>query len=282
MRDLTDIKFLKKLLQKEGLSPRHSMGQNFLICSEVLEATVMALEGGVRNLTELGAGAGTLTQALLSSKFKVRAIERDERLANLLKTLTPRKLAPQLTVVRGDLRDEQWAWEQPFSVVGNIPYNLSGLIIKKITQLEPSPQLVVLLVQREVGQRLTAQAPNLHLISVAVQLWGKAEAILNVPADCFYPKPKVDSQLVLMRPRLDDCLSLNEREGALKMIKRFFQTRRKQLGGVLQKEFGLSLADTEKLLQLTGINRKQRPQEVTPDQWMILAGAFNEMGIDAH
>lgn len=279
--DLTDIKFLKKLLQKEGLGLKYSMGQNFLICSEVPEATIMALEKGPKNITELGAGMGALTQALLAAKFNVRAIERDERLAGLLRTLMPRKLAAQLTVVCGDLRDEKWSWEKPFSVVGNIPYNLSGLIIRKVTQLEPLPQLVVLLVQREVGQRLTAQAPNLHLISVAVQLWGEVETILNVPADCFYPKPKVNSQLVLMRPRLDNRWPLNDRERALKIIKRFFQVRRKQVGGVLRQQFGLGKADTKKVLRLAGINRKQRPQEVLSDQWMILADALEEMVIDA-
>lgn len=282
LNDLTDIKFLKRLWQKGNFSPKYLMGQNFLICSEVLEATIIALEEGPRNLTELGAGVGTLTQALLASKFNVRAIERDERLVGLLKTLTPKKLASQLTVVSGDLRDEKWTWEEPFSVAGNIPYNLSGLIIRKVTQLEPKPQLVVLLVQREVGQRLTAQAPNLHLISVAVQLWGEVEMILNVPADCFYPKPKVASQLVLLRPRLNDCLPLNEREQALKIIKRFFQTKRKQVGGILQQQFGLGLKDAEKVLQLTGMNRQQRPQEVLPDQWMVLVNVFEEMGIGTH
>ncbi len=274
LRDLTDIKFLKNLFKKEGLDPKYSMGQNFLICSEVLEATIMALKEGPRDITELGARAGTLTQALLASKFNVRAIERDEQLIGLVRTLTPKKLAPQLTIVSGDLRDEEWTWEKPFSVVGNIPYNLSGLIIRRITQLEPSPELVVLLMQKEVVQRLTAQAPNLHLISVAVQLWGEAEMILNVPADCFYPKPKVDSQLVLMRPKLNNSLSLSEREEALKIIKRFFQTKRKQIGGILQQQFGLAAADAEKALHLAEINRKQRPQEVLPSQWLALVNTL--------
>ena len=271
LNNLTDIKFLKKLLQKEDIDPKHSMGQNFLICSEVLEATIMALREGPENITELGAGMGTLTQALLASKFNVRAIERDERLAGLLKALTTKKLASRLTVVSGDLRYEEWAWGKPFSVAGNIPYSLSGLIIRRVTQLEPAPQFAVLLVQKEVGERLTIQLPNLHLISVAVQLWGRAEKILNVPADCFYPKPKVDSQLVLMRPRLDNRLSIEARERALKIIKRFFQTKRKQIGGIMQQQFELSKADTGKILRLAGINRKQRPQEVSPDQWIILA-----------
>jgi 16S rRNA (adenine1518-N6/adenine1519-N6)-dimethyltransferase len=282
IKDLTNVAFLKKLFQKEGLGPKHSMGQNFLICSEVLEATIMALEEGPKNITELGAGAGTLTQALLASKFNVRAIERDDELANLLTTLTPKKLIPQLTMVKGDLREEKWGWEKPFSVAGNIPYNLSGLIIKKVTQLEPKPQLVVLLIQREVGERLTAEAPNLSLISVAVRLWGQAEMILNVPADCFYPKPKVDSQLVLLSPNIDSHTSLAERERALKIIKRFFQAKRKQIGGVLKQQFKLSDTDTEKVLRLAKINRKQRPQEILPDQWLLLVSSFEEMGISTH
>jgi 16S rRNA (adenine1518-N6/adenine1519-N6)-dimethyltransferase len=280
LKDLTDIKILKGLLQKEGLGPKHSMGQNFLICSEVLEATIMALEDSSRNLTELGAGVGTLTQALLASKFNVRAIERDEQLARLLKTATSKQLAAQLTVVSGDLRDEEWAWKEPFSVVGNIPYNLSGLIIKKVTQLEPQPQLVILLVQKEVGQRLVAQAPNLHLISVAVQLWGTAEMILNVPADCFYPKPKVDSQLILLRPKTHDYLPLQAREKVMALAKKFFQVKRKQMGGVVRQLFNLDVAKAKKLLMRADIRKEQRPQEITPKQWIILLDIFEEMGID--
>lgn len=274
-QDLMDKDFVKKLFKKKGIAPKHSAGQHFLICPEVIEAILQVIKhgpDGVRLITELGSGAGALTQALLAAGCKVRAIEKDARLAEVLKKNTPKRLASELELIEGDLRDELWEWNKPYMLVGNIPYNLSGLIIRRITQLEPAPIQVVLLVQHEVGQRLTATAPNLHLVSLAVQLWGSASKLLNVPRDCFWPQPQVDSQLVVLSPGTDLGLSKKERERVLALAKIFFQAKRKQVGGVARRFFDLNAEEVEKILRQAGISSKQRPQEVTVDRWRALAG----------
>ena len=187
--NLTDIHYLKSRLKQAGVKPQRTAGQNFLICTEVVEATVIALKGGPRRVTELGAGMGTLTIALLAAGFEVKAIERDQILAKIISKETPKTKQGSLDLQIGDLRKIDWGWgedgsdKQLFQVVGNIPYNLSGLIIRRLVQLEPKPERAVLMVQREVGERMVAQPPQAGLLSLAISVWGDAEIAMSVPAD---------------------------------------------------------------------------------------------------
>ncbi len=269
-KNLTDISYLKALLAKAGIAPRHSAGQHFLVCAEVVEATLLALDGSTR-VTELGAGVGTLTGVLLEAGYKVRAIERDAALGNLIKEGIPRRMTGRLELVIDDLRTAAWGGDDNYQLVGNIPYNLSGFIIRRLTQLNPAPERAVLLVQREVGERLTAPVGNLSLIGLAVQLWGKAETLLNVPASCFWPEPKVDSQLILLIPAGRTSVKVKEREAALALAKQFFQVKRKQVGGRMRQLFGLEAGAAAARLRQVGIEPTQRPQEIPASAWLALS-----------
>jgi len=269
-KPLTDIAFLKALLAAHGIRPRRSGGQHFLVCEDVVSATLKALGAGPEHITELGAGAGVLTQALLGAGFQVRAVERDRHLAKFLKETTPQRLTSSLELVIGDLRHEPWEWDRPYQLVGNIPYYLSGLIIRRITLLEALPRRVVLLVQREVGQRLVSKTPGLQLIGLAVQLWGTAKVLAEVPANCFWPAPRVDSQLLVLEPKGSDRLSSDERERILALAGRFFRARRKQMGGVMRREWKVDSTRAEEALREAGIDPMVRPQEVTVAQWVQL------------
>lgn len=269
-KNLTDKDQVASLLAKAGRKPRRGLGQNFLVCEEVVEATLLALTRQ-RPITELGAGIGTLTRALLEAGYKVRAIERDATLAGLVMSGLPRQLKKNLDLIINDLREVAWGWQSPYQLVGNIPYNLSGLVIRKLTQLTPAPERVVLLVQQEVGERLTARAGDLSLISVAVQMWGSAEKLLNVPASCFWPEPKVNSQLVLLSPKVNVASDSGEREAVLKLAKYFFQAKRKQIGGVMRRVFNMSAAEVENMLQQAGIEWTARPQEIPVKAWLALS-----------
>lgn len=270
-KNLTNTSHLKALLAKAGIVPQHSAGQHFLVCAEVVEATLLALDSSLARVTELGAGVGTLTGMLLEAGYKVRAIERDAALGNLIKAGIPRRMIGRLELVIDDLRTAAWGGSENYQLVGNIPYNLSGFIIRRLTQLNPVPGRAVLLVQREVGERLTAPVGNLSLIGLAVQLWGKAEKLLNVPASCFWPMPKVASQLILLSPAVRTSIKVKEREAALALAKQFFQARRKQVGGRMRQLFGLEPDAAATLLHQVGIKPTQRPQEIPAAAWLALS-----------
>lgn len=273
-RDLTDEEYIRELLASAGVTPNRSSGQNFLISSEVRDAILTITEAGPSQVTELGAGMGPLTQGLLQQKMHVRAIERDETLAAILEKQIPAKLRSQLTLLKKDLRETDWTWPDSYQIAGNIPYNISGLILRRLTQLEPTPTQVVLLIQKEVGERIVAQPPNMHLLSVAVQLWGTPQLLLQVPANCFWPQPKVASQLLLLTPH-ERPLPLIEREHILKVAKQFFQQRRKQLGGVLVSLYNLPRETVATKLKALTIDPTQRPQELTLEQWQGLTDVFS-------
>ena len=273
---LTDSQYLTHLLNTHGIKPTASAGQNFLICSEPIEAIISTLTRTPSNITELGAGLGPLTQALLAHKFKVKAIEQDQQLASILLKLSSTKLKKSLELIVDDLKNTDWTWPTPYQLVGNIPYNLSGLILRRLTTLNPAPAQAILLVQQEVGERLTASPPNMNLLGLAVQAWGSTSALLNIPANCFLPAPKVNSQLILMIPHTDNAIPMKTREGIIKLAKGFFQNRRKQMLGTLVKTRQLERSQAEAILKNANIKPAQRPQELALKQWQQLFSVINK------
>lgn len=270
---LTNQPYLATLLQRHHVQPARSAGQNFLICDEVIEAITTITDAGPVNVTELGAGVGPVTIALLGQGKRVRAIERDQTLAKILRAHVPRQQTKQVSLMVTDLKTADWSWPTTYQIVGNIPYNLSGLIIRQLSQLDPAPAQTILLVQQEVGQRLAAAPPDFHLISLATQLWANATMLVSVPATCFWPAPKVTSQLILLTPR-SPRLPLPQREAILALAKPLFQQRRKQLKGTLAHTQQISGNQAAALLATCGIAPTARPQEVTIDQWQQLYEAL--------
>lgn len=265
--NLTDSDALREFLGRQGISPKKSMGQNFLVAPEVVEATVAAAKEGPQQVTELGPGVGTLTQGLAANNFSIKAIEKDDVFVQLLA-----KQFPAITIVHDDLKNVDWSWPDKYQIIGNIPYNLSGLIIRRITEMQPAPAQAILLVQREVGQRLLAQPPEMSLMSLALQLWGTGELLLRVPRNCFWPQPEVDSALVLLTP--DKTSAPKEREAIMQIAKPLFQQKRKQLGGSLRRILNLSATDIATLLEQIHIDTTARPQELSQQQWRALHQAL--------
>lgn len=276
---LTDITTLKNVLGRAGVRLDPKQSQHFLISPEVVEATVTALENGPKQITELGAGVGTLTQALAAAGYTIRAIERDPALAAALPSVLAPKERAQVEVLERDLREVDWEHNEPYQLVGNIPYAFSGLIMRRITQLNPVPERVVLLVQKEVGQRIIAKAPDMNLLGLAIALWGEAEQLLLVPKDCFFPPPQVDSMLVMLWPRSSDVSSsakatadkIASNEAILKVAKVAFQAKRKQLQTSLRQTLSLTGEAIQKMLQQLGLPGTARPQELSVAQWRELA-----------
>jgi len=271
-KNLIKVDELKRRLGEVGVRPKRAAGQNFLVCESVIEAIIAAAKKGPQRVTELGAGAGVLTAALLENDMAVRAIERDERLVALVEQMTEIGNKPRLDMVLGDLKEERWDYSEPYQLIGNIPYQLSGLIIRKLTQLENAPQQAILLVQKEVGQRMMASIGDMQLLALAVQLWGGASLIKEVPANCFWPVPKVDSRLMLLIPRDDLGLTVAEREHILDVAGHFFRGRRKQMGGMLRRRQRTSAGEAERILRSVDINPQQRPQEIDLARWIRLGG----------
>ncbi|MEX0649548.1 MAG: 16S rRNA (adenine(1518)-N(6)/adenine(1519)-N(6))-dimethyltransferase RsmA [Candidatus Andersenbacteria bacterium] len=275
---LSDITQLRDFLDHHNISPSKSMGQNFLVSEEVVESIVEVAQTGPRTVTELGSGVGVLTQALVESGFMLRAIEKDDEFAALLPSVISPKKRSKLTVIHEDLKDVSWSHEEPYQLIGNIPYNLSGYIFRMLTQLEPAPVQAMLLVQKEVGQRAVAIPPDMNLLSLAISLWGTAQKVLNVPPNCFWPQPTIHSQILLLAPHTPPYLPVEKREATMGIARVFFQQKRKQIGGTLKR--ALHAPDTLLLqIESAGISLDSRPQELSAEQWYTISKLCKNAGL---
>lgn len=247
----------------DNIRPKKELSQNWLKCPKVVEKVLQSAVLGPKNVTELGPGTGALTKPLLDGNFSVRAIEKDPEAAEQLEGTSK-----GLELILGDLKEEDWSWQADWQLIGNIPYALSGLIIRKLTQIEQHPEQALLIVQKEVGQRLTSQAPDMSLITLAVQLWGEASKLMEINRSCFQPQPKVDSQLIKLTPAKE---TISNREEIMAFAKPIFQQKRKQIGGSLKRLYGLAHPDFT----------TQRPQELTKEEWIRLLAVYNEVNDSA-
>ncbi|MEK7500484.1 MAG: 16S rRNA (adenine(1518)-N(6)/adenine(1519)-N(6))-dimethyltransferase RsmA [Patescibacteria group bacterium] len=280
IQPLTNPDVLKSVLASHQLRAAKSLGQNFLICEEVIDAVLMALNGGPKYITELGPGLGTLTQGLIASGYCVRGIEKDDDFVKVLPNMMPPKLRENLTVIHGDLLEEEWPHFAPpsggatrgdnsYAVVGNIPYNISGLIIRRLTNLQVVPSSAIFLMQKEVAERIVYTENSMSLPGLSMNLWGASELLLQVPSSCFIPAPKVNSALIQIRPKTD-MLSLEKREKILACAKPFFQAKRKQIAHTLKNAYGKDATEIELIANKLNISPTTRPENLTCENWTAL------------
>lgn len=277
---LTNPDVLQSVLASHQLRAAKSLGQNFLICEEVIDAVLMALSDGSKNITELGPGLGTLTQGLIGSGYIVRGIEKDDDFVRVLPNMLPPKLRKHLTIIHGDLLEEDWPHFAPsgdgatrgdnsYAVVGNIPYNISGLIIRRLTQLQTAPHSAIFLMQKEVAERIAYSENSISLPGLSVGLWGTAELLLQVPPSCFIPEPAVNSALIQIRPN-NDMLPLEKREQILSCAKPFFQAKRKQITHTLKNFYNKDADQIAFITNQLQISATLRPENLSVKNWVAL------------
>ncbi|MCE9643241.1 MAG: hypothetical protein K8Q97_02820 [Candidatus Andersenbacteria bacterium] len=282
-KPLTDPSVLTSVLGSHKVRADKSLGQNFLICEEVIQSVLIALEGGPKKITELGPGVGTLTQGLIMSGYHVRGIEKDDDFIHIIPTVLPKNLVQNLELIHGDLKEIEWSWpssassageastRQYWSLVGNIPYNLSGLIIRHLTKMQSAPSRAIFLMQKEVVDRLVTEENNMSLLGLSLGLWGSAQLLLRVPPSCFIPAPSVQSSLVLLTPN-PDRLPEEKREEIIAKAKPFFQAKRKQIGTTLKRAYQKTEQEIAAIGDHIHALPTTRPENLTIEQWVLLAG----------
>ena len=282
-KPLTDPSVLTSVLGSHKVRADKSLGQNFLICEEVIQSVLIALQDGPKKITELGPGVGTLTQGLIMSGYHVRGIEKDDDFIDIIPSVLPKNLAQNLELIHGDLKEVEWSWpssaslpgeaaaSQHWSLVGNIPYNLSGLIIRRLTKMQSAPSQAIFLMQKEVVDRLVTEENNMSLLGLSLGLWGSAQLLLRVPPSCFIPAPSVQSSLVLLTPN-PDRLPEEKREEIIAKAKPFFQAKRKQIGTTLKRAYQKTDQEITDIGERIHALPTARPENLTVEQWVLLAG----------
>ena len=249
--------------------PKKSLGQHWLkdpeILADIAEAAELTSDYVV---LEIGPGLGTLTSRLLARANSVTAVEFDTDLARKLPGQFPGK---KLAVVNQDiLQFDLNQLPKNYKVVANVPYYITSKIVEKLMTAGNKPSIAVLLVQKEVAERIAAEAGNMSILSVSVQIFAEAELDIEVPRQFFTPSPKVDSQVVILRTRNNPLIALEDQKDFFRIVKAGFSAKRKKLRSSLSGGLGIDKSAVEELLKNAGISPDARAEDLAIEDWKRL------------
>lgn len=275
---------IRRLLAKHGIAPSKGLGQSFLADQAVTHAIVAAADlTRADTVLEIGPGLGLLTRQLAEAAGLVVAVELDGRMVGVLEE----ELGDlgNLRLVQGDILEVDHVAalvaatgvredELCYLVVANLPYYITSQAIRRLLEARVPPSRMVLMVQREVAERIVAQPGEMSLLSLSVQLYGQARVVRRVPASAFHPRPKVDS--AVLRIDLHEAPLAGEatRERLFRLARAAFGQRRKQIHNSLSANLPMESEAVQALLRDSGIDPRRRPQALSVADWIGLAEAF--------
>ena len=246
---------------------KKSLGQNWLKDRDILiDIADHASVDGVDTVVEIGPGLGTLTSALFQFFDKVIAVELDDRLAENLPKSFPGK---NLRVVHKDVLSldlDELNLPEKYVVAGNIPYYITSPIIQKFIHEAHRPEKIVLLMQKEVAERLAAEPGDYSILGLSAQIYAKVTLGPVVSREFFTPPPKVDSQVVILEPLESPLAS----EKTMSLIKLGFIAPRKKLVSNLMVGLRMSREDVLKRFEKNGISENARPADLSIADWVSL------------
>ena len=280
---------VRRQLRVEGLRAHHSMSQNFLADPDVLQSILdLAAPEPGRRVLEVGPGLGILQSGLLDGGATVTAVELDRSLAlRLSRTQSGAIERGALRLVQGDILDQKIAelMEPPYEVVANVPYHITSPILHRFLGTAPRPERLVLMLQREVAERISAAPGDMSYISVFVQFHAAVRIAFAVPRDAFEPAPEVESAVVEIRP-LDPSgahprLTPADEDHLWRIVQAGFRERRKKLHNVLSRQLPLTGVEVAQILTSVGIDGDRRPQTLSVDEWLALRIAIGPLPVEA-
>jgi len=223
-------------------------------------------------VAEVGPGLGVVTRELAQQARKVLAVEIDPQLASAL----GRNLAefPNVRVIRADVLElppeRLGLRHRGYKVVANLPYFVASPILRHFLEARSQPKLMVVMLQREVAERIVASSGKLALLSLAIQLYARPRIVGRVPVKSFYPPPKVDSAILRLEVRDKPAVDV-DRERLFEIARAGFSAPRKQLRNALSGGLGLPPARIVQLLKEAGIDPQRRAETLTLEEWAKLS-----------
>lgn len=251
--------------------PKKSLGQHWLKDRDVLAKIADDAEiSSEDTVLEIGPGLGTLTSELLRRAKEVIAVELDHELAEKLPGQFPGKA---LKVVNQDiLTFNLRTVPKNYIVVANVPYYITSKIVQMLTTSDNPPRAIVLLVQKEVAERMAAEPGDMSILAVSAQVFADVHLGDVVPAELFTPPPKVDSQVVVLNMHDTPKVAPENEKAFFRVVKAGFSAKRKKLRSSLASGLGISKPDAEELLRDAGLNPDDRAERLTVDDWLRLSG----------
>ena len=269
------INSLKKYFHAENIYPKKSLGQNFIIDIEIINQ-IIEIAGLSKDdeILEIGAGLGTLTMYLAEKVKRVVAIEKDRRLSKELeKSLSEIKNLELYNedILQVDLK--RFYNENKMKVVSNLPYSISSPILIRLLEKRELYSLIVIMIQREVGERIAAKpgGKDYGSLSVLLQTYMEVTIGLRVPSDAFWPKPKVESVVIKLIPLDRPRIKITHEKLFNKVVRAAFSTRRKILGNALSSIFPKDKLNA--ILNSSGIDRTRRAETLSIEEFARITEA---------
>lgn len=272
--DLSNPSELKPFLSRHGLNPNKKFGQHFLCSASVVQAIVSSANG-CNGVLEIGPGPGVLTGPL-SAAMRTVALEVDARMIDALAESAPSAevrlidaLATDLTTVLGDL-------PEPRAVVSNLPYYITGALLNRIAEAKEAWVIAVLMMQKEVAQRILAPAKNSDRgsLSVFLQAQFTIKKVCDVPAGAFLPPPKVQSTVLSLTPN-----GVTLKPSFEPILRAGFSSPRKTLSNNLSTGLRFSKEEATRLIVELGFDEFVRPHMLTVQEWFAVEEALLGKGI---
>ena len=252
-----------------ALKNKKELGQNWLRDRAMLEAIADEADLSISDtVLEIGPGLGTLTSELLRRAGNVVAVELDSERAAKLPAQFPGK---KLTVINEDILSyDLERLPTGYKVVANVPYYITSKIIEKLTTASNRPSVIVILVQKEVAERIVAHPGGMSILAISAQIFAKTRLGIEIPRQFFTPVPKVDSQVVVLEMRDKPLVLEKDQRAFFRVVKAGFANKRKKLRSSMSAGLAISKSDAEKLLRQAGIDPDLRAEDLSIDDWIRL------------
>ncbi len=256
---------------------RKALGQHFLVDTRVLSRIVRAADLSTEDVVvEVGPGRGLMTAAIAARAGRVAAVELDPDLASALEARC--QDMPRVSVVCADARqvdiEALVGPDTRYKLVANLPYYAASAIVRRFLEAPRPPDLMVVMVQREVAERMTAPPGRMSLLSVGVQLYGEPKVVCHVPPRAFRPPPKVTSTVVRIDVRPRPVLELRSGEEFFEVVRAGFSSPRKQLRNTLRQGLSLEEGGADEILSTACVDARRRPQTLDLAEWGRVYEAF--------
>ena len=274
--NLSLVKFTKKLFKKYSARAKKGLGQHFLIDQKILQKIIRVANLKSEDIIlEIGPGIGTLTLELAKKVKKVIAIEKDPKMIEILKELL--KNLKNVKIIEGDILkifnfqfsifkqipSSKLQAPKNYKLVANIPYYLTSPLIRKFLEAKNPPKLMVLMVQKEVAERICAKPPDMNLLAVSVQFYSRPEIISFVSKKSFWPSPKVDSAILRIAPLINTDKKLINADLFFRIVRAGFSQPRKQILNNLVTGLKLDKGEVKSWLLKNKIKPTQRAETLT-------------------
>lgn len=268
-KNLFSPSYLKGLCEQFDLTPSKKYGQNYLISARPIEAMIEAGQlSSDDHVIEIGPGFGVLTFALLEKAGRVTAFEIEQKLRPYWDEVLP--AYPHFDLIWGNalttLPSAKEKTSKPYKVLANLPYQITSHALRTLLELPHPPQLIVVMVQKEVADRMCAKPGNMSLLSVSVQYFGKPRIVTKVPKGNFWPIPKVDSAVVA----IEGITPQPDQEAFFALARAAFFNKRKQAWRNISTGLDIAGEVVKKALHDVTGNEKIRAEELSMEQWHAL------------